>query len=221
MTKKILISVPNTGNIHKMVCFATDSLLLDKRYNVTIIRPTHTPYENSLHLILNDFMDGDFDFWLNIDSDNPPVRSPLDLITYDLDIIGLPTPILHFANKEKGERPWYESAYKYVPKEKAYTEWPTKDGLQRVDAVGTGCILFSRRVFENKNMRKAPFQRTYRRDGVVEYGNDIAFCRRAKKQGFSIFTHYGYRCQHFNEVEIFEMAKAFHDLYNTGDDNGK
>ena len=214
MKKKILVSVPNTGNIHKLVCFVTDRLLLDGRYNVTIIRPTHNPYENNLHHILNDFMKGDYDYWLNIDSDNPPTSNPLDLVAYDLDVVGLPTPVWHYTGKIKGERPFYENAYKYVPEKDAYTEWPNKDKLQKVDAVGTGCILFARRVFENPEMRKAPFQRTYYKDGTVEKGPDIAFCERAKAQRFSIFAHYDYRCQHFNELELHEVAKAFHELYN-------
>lgn len=213
MKKKILVSVPNTGNIHKLVSLTTNKLLTDKRYKCNIIYPTHNPYENNLHHILNDFMKGDYDFWLNIDSDNPPENNPLDLITYDLDVVGLPTPVWHFTGKTKGERPVYENVYKYVPEKGAYAEWPDKIGLQKVDAVGTGCVLYSRRVFENPEMRKAPFQRKWNEDGTVERGNDIAFCERAIKQGFLIFAHYDYRCRHFNELELHEVAKAFHGLY--------
>jgi hypothetical protein len=46
----------------------------------------------------------------------------------------------------------------------------------------------------------------------VERGNDIAFCERATKQGFEIFAHYNYRCQHFNEIELHEVARAFHEM---------
>jgi hypothetical protein len=210
--KKILVSVPNTGNIHKLVCFATDRLLLDRRHEATIIRPTHNPYENNLHYIVNDFMAKDYDFWLNIDSDNPPNNNPFDLIDLDLDIVGLPTPVWHFTGNKPGERPIYENAYKYVPKEGAYTEWPNKEGLQRVDAVGTGCVLFNRRVFENPEMRKAPFQRKWNKDGTVERGNDIAFCERATAQGFLIFAHYDYKCRHFSNLELHEVAKAFFEM---------
>ncbi len=212
MSKKILVSVPNTGNIHKLVSLTTNKLLMDKRHTCNIIYPTHNPYENNLHHILNDFMKGDYDFWLNIDSDNPPEANPLDLVAYDLDVIGLPTPVWHFTGKTKGERPIYENAYKYVPSEDAYTEWPDKNGLQKVDAVGTGCVIYNRRVFENPEMRKAPFQRKYNTDGTVERGNDIAFCERATAQGFLIFAHFGYRCKHFSELELHEVAKAFHEL---------
>ena len=69
---KVLVSVPNTGWVHKHVCFVTDGLLLNRKHALRIIRPTETPYENNLHHIVNEFMAGDWDFWLNIDSDNPP-----------------------------------------------------------------------------------------------------------------------------------------------------
>ena len=212
MSKKILVSVPNQGSIHKLVSFTLLKLIQDKRYKVNIIQPTNSPYENNLHHIVNDFMAGDYDFWLNIDSDNPPEANPLDLVAYNLDVIGLPTPVWHFTGKIKGERPIYENAYKYVPEEDAYTEWPDKAGLQKVDAVGTGCVLYARRVFENPEMRKAPFQRIWNTDGTVERGNDIAFCERATKQGFLIFAHYDYRCKHFSELELHEVARAFGEM---------
>jgi hypothetical protein len=158
-------------------------------------------------------MDRDCDFWLNIDSDNPPMNNPLDLVKFNLDIVGLPTPVWHFTGEKKGERPIYENAYRYVPEKDAYVEWDVKEGLQRVDAVGTGCVLYARRVFEHPEMRKAPFQRIFNEDGTVERGNDIAFCERAKREGFQIFAHYDYRCRHFNDLELHEVGGAFHGLY--------
>lgn len=213
--KKVLISVPNMGWIHKLVSFSLLKLQLDRRYNLTIIQPTHVPYENNLHHIINDFMAGDYDFWLNIDADNPPQNNPLDLIMLDKDIMGLPTPIWHYdtKNKKKGERPFYENVYKYVPEKDAYMEWPIKKGLQNPDAIGTGCFLVARRVFENPEMRKAPFERKLNLDGTVSKGNDLSFCERAKENGFEIYAHFDYRCSHFCELEIHEVAKAFYELY--------
>lgn len=209
----ILVTIPNTGSIHKLVSLTTNKLLVDSRYKCTIIYPTHNPYENNLHHIVNDFMKGGYGFWLNIDSDNPPINNPLDLVAYNLDVIGLPTPVWHFTEEVPGERPLYENVYRYVPEKDAYNEWNVKEGLQEVDAVGTGCVLYSRRVFENPEMRKAPFQRTFNEDGTVDKGNDLAFCERAKKNGFKIYAHFDYRCMHFNELELHEVVRAFHGLY--------
>jgi GT2 family glycosyltransferase len=214
--KNVLVSFPNNGWLHKLIFSTGMKLASDSRYKSTIIIPTHSPYENNLHHIVNDFIGGNYDYWLNIDADNPPMNNPLDLIELDKDIVGCPTPVYHFTDKVKGERPWYENAYKYVPEEDAYAEYKEKQGLQKVDAVGTGCILIARRVFDHPEMRKGAFTRKLYPDGTVYKGNDISFCERAKEAGFEIFTHYDYRCQHFNEIEMHEVIRAFHGVYTQG-----
>jgi GT2 family glycosyltransferase len=103
--------------------------------------------------------------------------------------------------------------YKWVPEAKAYKEWPDKKGLQEVDAIGTGCFIVSRRVFDNPEMRKGCFVRKLKPDGTVDKGNDISFCERARAAGFKVFAHYNYRCQHFNEIELWEVVEAFHNVY--------
>lgn len=211
--KYILITVPNLHWIHKHVVHKLLLLQKDSRYRLNIMLPSNKPYENNLHHIVNDFMAGDYDFWLNIDADNPPLQNPLDLVELDKDIIGLPTPIWHYIKKGKGERPVYWNGYDYDNLNDAYREHQTREGLQKVSAVGTGCILISRRVFENKQMRKAPFERKLNKDGTVNKGNDISFCERARKQGFEIYCHYNYPCDHFSENSLTETVNAFKNLY--------
>ena len=211
--KSILITIPNMHWIHKHVVHKLLLLQKDGRYKLNIIMPSHKPYENNLHHIVNDFMAGDYDFWLNIDADNPPMNNPLDLVELDKDIIGLPTPIYHYTGK-KGERPIYENVYKYIEKDDAYAEWQIKEGLQKVDAIGTGCFLIARRVFEHPEMRKAPFERKLNEDGTVNKGNDISFCERIKeKTDFEIYAHFDYRCDHFCENSLIETTNAFKNLY--------
>lgn len=202
---KVLVSVPNTGWIHKHVCFVTDALLQDPR--VVIIRPTHNPYENNLAHIRQDMLEGGYDWWLNIDADNPPLNNPLDLIALNLPLIGLPTPVFHWTGLA-GERPVYWNAYKMQID--GYTEWPIKEGLQKVDAIGTGCFLARRDLIECVAIR--PFVRTYHSDGRVDKGNDISWCERVKKVGFDIYAHYDYPCRHFKEVDLVEVVQAFKGL---------
>lgn len=209
--KNVLISCCNTHWIHKHVVHKLMLLLTDGRHKVNIIMPSHKPYVNNLHHVLNDFMEGDYDFWLNIDSDNPPIQNPLDLVQLDRDIIGLPTPIWHYTGN--GERPVYWNAYNYDETTGAYKEHQEKEGLQRVDAVGTGCILMSRRVFEKPEMRKAPFMREWNEDGTVEKGNDIKFCERARENGYEIYAHFDYPCDHFSELSLSETVGAFKNMY--------
>lgn len=180
-----------------------------KWHNVKVIFPTHNPFENNLHHIVKQFIEEKHDYWLNIDSDNPPTKNPLDLIILDKDILGLPTPVVHFG--PLGDQPVYWNAYREV--EGGYKPWDKMEGLQRVDAIGTGCFMVAKRVFKNKNLQKGAFTRILNEDGTVEKGNDISFCERATKEGFEIWAHYDYPCMHFNEVEANEMVQQFRAFY--------
>ena len=209
----VLITVPNEHWIHKQVVQRLMLLQSDGRYRLRFEFPSHCPYENNLHHIVRDFHAGDYDFWLSMDSDNPPMNNPLDLVELDKDILGLPTPIWHYMGKP-GERPIYWNAYDYVPDSDAYREHPTKEGLQRVDAIGTGCFLIHRRVFNHPGMRGAPFRRKLYPDGTVHKGNDMSFCERARKRGFEIWTHYGYPCRHYNaNIDLVEVEASMKNLW--------
>jgi len=214
--QSVLISIPTSPAnpyIHKGVVRVLPGLYADKRYRVKVIFPSHNPFENNLHHIVKDFVAGKFDYWLSIDSDNPPLRNPLDLIVLDKDIMGLPTPVVHFDDDHLGDRPVYWNAYKYVLDKDGYKPYEPMTGLQRVDAIGTGCFIVAKRVFQNREMLKAPFARVLNEDGTVERGNDIAFCERATNQGFEIWAHFDYTCQHFNEVEVNEMVQHFREFF--------
>lgn len=215
--KTVLVSIPNQHWIHTSVGHREHWLLGDARYSVRIIKPAHKPYVNNLHHIVVDFIKGNYDYWLNIDSDNPPTKNPLDLIELDKDIIGLPTPVWHFTGEDKpGERPYYFNAYDYDSSVDAYREHQPQEGLQKVDAVGTGCVLFAKRVFQNQVLQQGAFHRKWNEDGTVNKGNDMSFCERARTQGFEIWAHYDYPCDHFTELSMLEMIRAFHQMYQGG-----
>ena len=165
--KSVLVTVPN---LHWVSTYVTERLLRliqDRRYRVRISMPSNKPYENNQHHIVKDFLAGEYDYWLSIDADNPPSRNPLDLVELDLDIVGLPTPVWHFTGDPPGERPIYFNVYKAHPGG-AYNEWQPQEGLQKVDAIGTGCFLVARRVFEHPDMRKGAFARKVNPDGTVD-----------------------------------------------------
>ena len=214
--KKIFVTFPVSPShpvLHKQVVMASWKLMHDKRYELKMIIPAHNPFENNLHHCINDFKDNDCDYWLSIDSDNPPMNNPLDLVELDRDIIGLPTPVLYIDKKTqgKGERPYYWNAYKKAIG--GYNEWPDKIGLQKVDAIGTGCFLISKRVFLHPEMLKGAFTRKLNPDGTVNTGNDLSFCERATDLGFEIYSHFDYPCRHYNSVDLIEVSEAFHAMY--------
>ena len=208
---KILVTVPNEHWIHQHVTMALLRLRSDQRYQLLFDLPAQRPYENNLHHIVRDFVQGDCDFWLSLDSDNPPICNPLDLVELDKDIIGLPTPIWHWSGKI-GERPIYWNGYDYDPRVDAYHEHITREGLQHVDAIGSGCMLIAKRVFLHPKMQTGVFRRKLYKNGTVDKGTDIAFCERARKCGFTIWCHYDYPCRHFCEIDLHEVSLAIKGL---------
>lgn len=210
---RILVTVPNLHWIHKTVTHKLLLLQTDGRYKLTISLPSHKPYENNLQHIIQDFISGGYDYWLSMDSDNPPMNNPLDLVELDKDVIGLPTPIWHYKGNKKGERPIYWNAYDYVKESDAYKEHLSREGLQRVDAIGTGCFLIARRVFLDKELRNTAFIRKLYENGTVNKGNDLSFSERCREKGFEIYCHFGYPCMHFTNLELNEVVGAFRNLY--------
>lgn len=200
---KVLVSIPNQGWIHKFVTFAAVRLCLDRRHAVNLICPTWNPYEHSLNRIAIDVLQGGYDYWLNIDDDNPPTNNPLDLLELFPDVLGCPTPIYH--NKGDGEWPICWSALDAAPE--GYREHQPREGLQDCDAVGSGCMIVGRHVLEG--MEPPWFVRETDGRGLVINGPDFYFCRKAKAAGFKIQSHFGYPCRHFKEVELIEAIGGF------------
>lgn len=207
--KRVYLTVPNgSGWLHKHVHFAICKILADSRVQIRHDCPTHSPYVQNLHKCMWDFLNGGDDYWLSMDDDNPPINNPIDLIEYDCDVIGLPTPVWHSA--VPGDRPWYYNALD--AKDDGFVPHEPCEGLQEVDAIGSGCFIVSRRVMLALK-DKQPFMRTWNEDGLVEVGGDYSFCRKVKEAGFKIWAHYDYTCDHFNELSLREAINSFGQMY--------
>lgn len=214
--KNVLVTVCNTGTIHKHVVMTLLQMERDKRHNITILLPQHRPYENGLNKIVKEFLEGDYDYWLNMDSDNPPAprSDPLSCVDLDLDIIGFPTPVVFMKDDTPHDYPTYLNAMDY--RDDAVNGWgwnPTQvvAGLKAVDAVGSGCMLIARRVLEG--MEKPLFMREWDEDGIVQRGHDFLFCKHAKEQGFNVYCHFDHPCRHFITTDIGDLIRGFHSYY--------
>ena len=203
----VYVTVPNgSGWIHKKVHFALCRILSDGRYRVRHDCPTHSPYVHNLHKCAEDFLNGGEDFWLSMDDDNPPLNNPLDLVELDCDVVGLPTPVWH--SGVPGDRPFYFNALDEV--EDGFVPLPPErwQGLQEVDAIGSGCFLVSRRVVAELEWDQ-PFMRQWDKRGMVTMGGDYSFSQKVRAAGFKIFAHFDYQCEHLNELPLQEVIQSF------------
>ena len=202
---RILISVPNgEGWIHKHVATALLKLMNDRRVERTIILPTHRPYVNNLNRIVKQFLREGYDFWINIDADNPPTKSPIDLCFLDKDVIGLPTPVWH--NEIEGDRPYYLNAM--IEKEGGWTPFEDCVGLKEVDSIGSGCFVISREVVQAMRDDGHFFFRKWNDEGIVEMGHDFLYFKKVRELGFKVWAHFDYMAQHFNELELIEVIQS-------------
>jgi hypothetical protein len=127
------------------------------------------------------------EYFMWIDSDIQfPVYGITRLVQRDLDIVGGV-----YYHKDAGASP---TVYKFTDDEKfrCYGEFNILNNVFECDGIGTGFLMMKRKVLEafTPEVTKelgTPFQMGIAPDGLQE-GEDLSFCRRAKKLGFKIYA---------------------------------
>lgn len=188
----VYLAIPNTDWIHKHVMERAIAILQDPRYQVTMQLPTWKPIEHARARIHEEAVRSKFDWLVTMDADNPPMNNPLDLIELNLDMVGLPTPVYQAGNGVG------LNAMKYIPGEDGWLDWPVKEGLQEVDAVGFGCVVISRRVLV-ATLGKHAWDRETDDNGFTTCSEDFAYCKRVRAAGYRVWAHFDYMCEHYKE----------------------
>ena len=84
-----------------------------------------------------------------------------------------------------------------------------KGGLIPVDSTGAGCLAINLDVFVE--LDKPWFKTVTDEEGEVEVGEDVHFCRKAKKAGFEIFVDCDVKIGHLTTWEVdwetYEISK--------------
>lgn len=200
---KVFITVPCLDDMSRHVVMRLLQLQSDERYQVDFCFPSFTPSEACRSHALGAFLEGEYHYWLSIDSDNPPSRNPLDLVELDLDLVGCPTPVWQYSG-DAGLPTLIWNVYQ-VDAEKNHLPYILGQGLQRVDAIGTGCFLAARRVFSHPGLQDAPFARRWSHDGTITLGSDLALCERVRAAGFKIWVHWDHLCSHYSPINLLEV----------------
>jgi len=170
------------------------------------------PISSNRCKIVKRFLETDCDYLLMIDDDVVPFHNPCELIQADVDIVAQPALV-----RSSGQTVVWT----------AYIPHANGDGYSAVDlnsiddmfdilevaVVGTGCILIKRKVLEDPKV-KPYFHPEFDEDGILKYGTDFAFCRRATNAGYKVYTTVHRRCEHFkstglNDVDGWDSVNYF------------
>jgi len=201
----IYLSIPNSRRVDISVLDSVVNIISDKGPELhTIFKDFKSgkPMEHCLNEKVERFLCTDCEYFLTIDSDNPPTGNPLRYLDPELDIQSFPTPTWRHQgfSEAYGWMPITLNAFDKV--EGGYKEHFPQDGLQEVDAVGNGCVLIHRRVLEQI---KPAFVRKWNDNGTTRIGSDLNLCERAKFYGFKIWANYDCCCSHLQTIDLLQV----------------
>ena len=213
---KVYVVIPNSGEIIAPLIKPIFMMACDNRFEVTLcdlVKSNRRGVHYNKNMTVKDFLDTDCEWYVSIDSDQIPLKNPLDLILSNREIIGMPTPIAAngfvvwniFLNSDKVKD-------KYVPlqlhsgmlKDKKYPD------LVECHAIGGGCIIVRREVFEKIY---PPFLDKIDSDGGMDVEHDLEFCRKSREAGYHVFFSPYYRCEHVKKIPLLEILGSNNRLF--------
>lgn len=197
---KILIAVLDQGWIRPELAAKLALWKSDTRAEVDVRSFNERPSENNRNRTVQVMLDGGYDYLISIDHDTVPLNNIIDLALLGLDVVGCAYPSWNAID------PYPIYILGMDKAEGGYTEHKLKDGLQEVDAVGSGALVMSRKVLEAV---KEPFLRKWE-NGFAITGLDFFFCEKAKAAGFKVYCHYGYPAEHFKEIGLLAVLQFKH-----------
>ena len=204
-SKKVYLAILNHGILRReMSSVVIPAMSNTKGIELIWENPNKTwanPISSNRNKIVKRFLKTDCDYLLMIDDDVIPMHNPCELVYADKDIIGSPALVRATGNTMV----WTA----YVPHGDGVgysaidlNAFDDMFDMLEVAIVGTGCILIKRKVLETL---KAPFHSEFDEDGIQIYGTDFAFCRKATKAGFEVYTTMHRRCEHFKIIGYNNM----------------
>lgn len=204
-----IVSIPTYGPDYTLLAMTTFGL--EKPEGSTILlRPTGLTIDVARNNVVDQMlMHDEFEWIMFLDSDQtvPPETIPR-LLSHNLPIVGglyffkdpMAKPLCYDRQPDFNARAFYrpqvEKVYKFLLERTEELNSSTEitrvlsgnDGLWPCDAIGTGCLLVRREVFE-----KVPYPWFSFCEGGTE---DLYFCRKAKKYGYEVYVDANLLCGH-------------------------
>lgn len=225
---RVAVGVPHLGDLRGYFVDSLLSMRMPPGWN--LIRVQDKPVDTARNLIVKTFManpEYTHLFWMDSDMKFHP-HTLVRLLAHNLPIVsGLylartDTPLPHiydFSHEAEGVR-WYNSHcadyaewLKCNPQQADYPNAhcfdPDPAALIECDAVGFGCVLIERKVFE---AIEYPYFESDPETGGAE---DFDFCEKAKAAGFQIFADMTVQADHESRLS-FIGREEFNACWSIG-----
>ena len=183
------------------------------RYEFHLFFPSGRPIPNNRNRIVKKFLEGDWDYLCMFDDDNFPLKNPFSMLDRDKDVVagcypGADDRGVHFHVYDiKSVAPY---TFSFVPPEK-------REGLQKVDAIATGCMFIKRGVLEKMKKRgMIPFEDMFDKEGILVHNEDMAFCIKCRKLGIDVYADWNIICDHMKEVSLLDVIRLITEASRTG-----
>lgn len=193
--KKVFIAIPTTGNIRTELLSFLLNITHNPNYSIRIDTTVSGGICHNRNYLVERFLQTDSEWLLFCDSDIVPPINILDMIENDKDIISA----VNFTFKNSELIPLIMKKVKggYRVDKKGIS---SKKNLIKVDAVGLGCLLMKRRIFES--LKKPYFEFIFDNNGLLKNGEDFNFCDEARKMDFKIWVDKRFTTNHFNIINL-------------------
>jgi cellulose synthase/poly-beta-1,6-N-acetylglucosamine synthase-like glycosyltransferase len=181
---KVLVCVPYTGSVHPQAAYSLIPMVCEARRHgieISMLPVGLSLIYTAREMAAKELLSGDYDALLFIDSD---MVVPVDLLTrlvkHKKDIVS--------AIAFKRFPPYEPCIFNVCGRDRTEFWLDYPEGLTEIEGVGMACTLIKREVFE-----KVPAPWFFPEPKI---GEDLAFCVRAKEQGFKIYCDTTLVCGH-------------------------
>lgn len=201
---KVLICIPNLGQIIPELVTMLIAWTHDKRFNVSVHMPSGMlPLDNARNHCVKLMLEKDFDYLWFVDDDIVPPYDALEkLIASNKDVI---TATCFMLKEFNGVMTPCPVTLKYN-ENKQYNVYFEGQGIEEIDATGGGCILIKRHILEKLDR---PYEFMYNPDGTLALVGDFRFCQKVQEIGYKVHADFTTICSHIrNRIDI----KGINDL---------
>jgi len=173
----------------------------------------HIP-DHARNTFVQTALDNNFDFLFMMDVDMIFPKGCLALMLRHMVNIEEDTPPVVagiYCNRGDDYR-WH--VYNWIEEKTGWhsLKFPLNQGLRRVDAIGTGCMLIDVNVFKILEWPWFEYEYTIFQNERERLSEDMKFCKKCMDAGIPIYADTDIKCGHLQSVQIWPTDEGGYEV---------